>query len=193
LLIKGEIGITFNFEEKKIAAIFQKYRRGVNEISDTFLRNIVRDAFVTAASTKSIEYIYGAGKTELLKEVERLVRAEVGDIGIVVENITAVSEFELPPGVVASINAKIAATQIAQQRQNEIVEAKAAADKKIEEARGDAESIRLRAIAQAEANIIIARSINPTLVQYKAIEKWNGELPRLTGNGAVPFINVETK
>jgi regulator of protease activity HflC (stomatin/prohibitin superfamily) len=191
LSVKAEVGITFHFDEKKVATIFQKYRRGVEEISDTFLRNLTRDAFVTAASTQSIEYIYGAGKTELMKEVERLVRAEVGDIGIIVENITTVSEFRLPQIVYDAINAKITATQTAQQRQNEVAEAKAAADKKVEEARGDAESIRLRAIAQAEANIILARSINPTLVQYKAIEKWNGELPRLTGQGAIPFINVE--
>ena len=27
-------------------------------------------------------------------------------------------------------------------------------------------------------------------VEYKALEKWNGELPQLMGQGAVPFINV---
>jgi regulator of protease activity HflC (stomatin/prohibitin superfamily) len=188
--VSAEVGITFNFQEKKIAAIFQKYRRGVEEIQDTFLRNIVRDAFVTAASTRPIEVIYGAGKADLIKEVERLSRAEVGEIGIVIENITVVSDFKVPDNVVASINAKIAATQMAQQRQNEVAQAKAEADKRVEEARGEAESIKLRAVAQAEANRILAQSISPTLVTYEAVRRWNGELPRITGEGAIPFINT---
>jgi hypothetical protein len=27
-------------------------------------------------------------------------------------------------------------------------------------------------------------------VQYRALEKWNGELPQMMGTGAVPFVNV---
>lgn len=191
--VSAEVGITFNFNQSKISAIFQKYRRGVEEIQDTFLRNIVRDAFVTAASTKPIEVIYGAGKADLIKEVERLTRAEVGDIGIIIENVTVVSDFKVPENVTASINAKIAATQMAQQRQNEVAQAKAEADKLIEAARGEAESIRLRAQAQAEANRLLAQSISPVLVNYEAVRKWDGVLPRLTGGGAVPFINVDSE
>lgn len=191
--VSAEVGITFNFDQKKIAAIFQKYRRGVEEISDTFLRNTVRDAFVTAASTRPIEVIYGAGKADLMKEVERLVRGEVGEIGIVVENITVVSDFKVPENVTASINAKIAATQMAQQRQNEVAQAKAEADKLIESARGEAESIRVRAQAQAEANRLLAESISPALVNYEAVRKWDGTLPRFTGSGAIPFVNVDGK
>lgn len=28
------------------------------------------------------------------------------------------------------------------------------------------------------------------LVKYKAIETWDGSLPRFTGGGAIPFIDV---
>lgn len=30
-------------------------------------------------------------------------------------------------------------------------------------------------------------------VQYQAIRKWNGELPRITGSNAVPFVKVDEK
>lgn len=93
--------------------------------------------------------------------------------------------------MVGALNAKVEATQQAQQRQNEVATAKAEADKKIEAARGEAESIRLRAEAQAAANEKLARSLTPSLVQYTALQKWNGELPKFTGNGAIPLIDLK--
>lgn len=181
--VNADIGITYSLDPAKIPTIFQRYRRGVEEITDIYLRNIVRDALVTVASSKSVEYIYGAGKAEVVKIAEAMVREEVASIGIKVENLYAIGTFRLPPKVVEAINAKIEATQRAQQRANEVAEAKAAADKKVEEARGEAESITLKAQAQAEANKKLAASITPTLVQYEMIQKWNGVMPLYAGEG----------
>jgi len=79
---------------------------------------------------------------------------------------------------------------MAQQRQNEVAQAKAEADKKIEDARGEAESLLKVAEAQAKANRLLADSLTTEFVQYQAITKWNGELPKMTGSSAVPFIDV---
>ena len=37
----ADIGISYSIDPTKVTAIFQKYRRGVDEITDTFLRNMV--------------------------------------------------------------------------------------------------------------------------------------------------------
>ena len=42
---------------------------------------------------------------------------------------------------------------------------------------------------QAKANDALSRSISPILVQYKSVEKWNGNLPQVSGS-AVPFIDL---
>ena len=81
---------------------------------------------------------------------------------------------------------------MAQQRQNEVAQARAEAEKKVAEARGEAESVLLKAKAQAEANRELASSITDQLVQYRALDKWDGVLPRITGNSAVPFVNVDS-
>ena len=98
----------------------------------------------------------------------------------------------MPGKVIDSINAKIEATQKAQQRQNEVAQAKAEADKKVEEARGQADSILKVAEAQAKANELIAQSLSAELMQYKALEVWDGKLPTTMIPGqATPFINVK--
>ena len=78
---------------------------------------------------------------------------------------------------------------------------KAEADQKVAEsegearskkalAEGEAQSILLKAKAQAEANRVLAESLTPVLVQYTAVEKWNGHLPTFSGTSPIPFINI---
>ena len=186
----ADIGISYSIDPDKVSIIFQTYRRGVEEITDTFLRNMVRDALVKQSSNKPIEYVYGAGKSELLASVQKDVADQVAPLGINIGKIYWIGEIRLPKTVIDSINAKNAATQMAQQRQNEVAQAKAEADKKIEDARGTAESILRVADAQAKANKLLAESLTTEFVQYQAITKWDGQLPKMTGSAAVPFIDV---
>lgn len=189
----ADIGISYDIDPDKVSLIFQTYRRGIDEITDTFLRNMVRDALVKEASTKTIEYVYGAGKADLIAAVQKSVTDQVASIGIKISKIYWIGEIRLPDIVKESINNKNAATQMAQQRQNEVAQAKAEADKKIEEARGQAESLLRVAEAQAKANKILAESLTPEFVQYQAITKWDGVLPKFTGSAAVPFIDVTSE
>ena len=58
------------------------------------------------------------------------------------------------------------------------------------EARGAAESIPRVAQAKAEANKILTESLTPPLLEYEALQRWDGILPKVTG-GTVPFINLD--
>lgn len=48
----------------------------------------------------------------------------------------------------------------------------------------------VEADAWAKANRKLASSLTRPLVDYKAIEKWTGSLPQVSG-GATPFINLK--
>lgn len=191
LTVNADVGITYNIIPNKVPQIFQRYRKGIEEISDLYLRNIVRDALVNSASVRPIDSVYGQGKSEIIDEVEKKVREQVGPLGINIESVYLLGEMRLPATVVTALNSKIEATQKAQQRENEVAQAKAEAQKFIEAARGEADSILLRAQAQAKANEILSKSITKELTQYKSIEKWDGVLPRMTGSQAVPFVKVD--
>ena len=188
--INADVGISYNVIPEKVPLVFQKYRKKIDEITDIYLRNMVRDAFVKIASTQPIETVYGEGKAELLKQVEETVRSQCKDM-FVIERIYLISDLRLPDAVVTSLNAKIAATQKAQQRENEVREAKAEAEKAVAKAEGEARSITLVAKAQADANQILAKSITTELVQYKSIERWDGVLPATMAGGAVPFLPIK--
>lgn len=187
--VNADVGISYRILPDKVSVVFQKYRKGVREISDTYLRNMVRDAFVTAASNKSVEQVYGSGKVAFLTEVEGIVRTQTKPIGIEIERIYLVGDLRLPNTVLQALNAKIEATQRAQQRENEIKEAEAEAKKKIAEAEGKAKSILVEAESQAKANRLLSESISVTLVEYEKARKWDGKMPQVTGGG-VPLLSL---
>jgi len=191
--VTGNVGMTFHIKPEAVSSLFQKYRKGVNEIADVVLKNTVRDALVLASSKKKVEFVYGEGKGELMQQAQATVKEELDAIGIVLEKLYWAGPLVPPQQVRNSINAKIQATQIAQQRQNEVATAKAEADKKIEEARGTAESTLLVAKADADAIRLKAAALeaNARLVEWAAIEKWDGKLPIYTGS-SVPFVNLQS-
>ena len=185
LSLNADIGITYSIDPQQVDRIFQTYKRGIDEITDVFLRNMVRDALVSIASQYDVEYLYGKGRASVLDEVSAKVKASVEPLGIMIDKIYWVGGIRLPKVVKEAIDNKIRATQIAQQRENELREAEAAAKKKVAEAQGQAESIALRAKAEAEANLIVARSLTPELVEYEKVKKWDGKQPNVVGASGV--------
>lgn len=192
--VGGDVGITYSVAPDKVTTLFQKYRAGIDEITNKFLRNMVRDAFNDVASKLPVESVYGAGKADLLVAVEQRVRGQVAPIGINLERIYYASDLALPPQVTASLNAKIQATQMAEQRRNEVAQAKAEADKERARAQGEADAKLLIAKADAQAIEVRAQALraNPDVVTLNAVEKWDGKLPTYTGGQApLPFIGIK--
>lgn len=189
--VNADVGITYAVNPSKVTTLFEKYRRGIDEITDLYLRNIVKDAFVAEAGKLPIETVYKS-KEKLLLDVEARVEKQVEPLGINVEKLYWAGGFRLPPQVTNAINASIEATQTAIRIQNEVAQTKAEAEKTIAKAQGAAESVRLAAQAEADAISIKGKALreNPATIELSAIEKWNGVLPTITGTAAVPFVTV---
>ena len=85
-----------------------------------------------------------------------------------------------------AIEAKQTAEQNALKAERDLDRIKVEAQQKIEAATAEAEALRLQKM-NISPDLIELRKIEANL---KAIEKWNGILPQVTGAGAVPFIGV---
>lgn len=85
-----------------------------------------------------------------------------------------------------AIESKQTAEQLALKANRDLERIKIEAEQKITAARAEAESLRLQR-ANISPDLIELRKIEANM---KAIEKWNGILPQVTGSGAMPFIGV---
>lgn len=133
------------------------------------------------------------GMEEMLSE-----RVKVNQIQITKFNIV---NFEFSSSFNDAIESKQTAEQSALQAENELRRIEVEAKQQIETARGRAESlkleaeakaeaIRLTAKAEAEAQEMLAKVISTDVVRLRAIEKWDGVMPRVTSD-VVPFIGVD--
>jgi len=156
--INAAIGITYEIDAKQVVQIFEKFARGINEITNVYLRNVVMDAFNNVASEMPVEAVFGKGRVKLVDRVNELVIARAKKEGIIVDHIYAVGDFRVPRKVVEAINAKIEARQRAQQRENEIPEARAEALKAEAVATGQAHVLMLRAKAESDAVLLRAKA-----------------------------------
>jgi len=193
LSITTDAGITYSITPENVVKVFIKYRMGIEEITNTFLHNMVRDAMNEVSSTMTVDQIYGSHKEIFISKVNDLVKKQASINGIEVEKIYLVGSFNLPKTVIESINIKIQAAQNAIKVENEVATSRAEAQKTIVDAQARASRTLIEASSQAKANKILADSLTQEFVQYQAILKWNGELPKMTGTNAVPFVNIKEK
>ncbi len=85
-----------------------------------------------------------------------------------------------------AIESKQTAEQLALKAKRDLDRIRIEAEQKITAAKAEAESLRLQR-ANISSDLIELRKVEANL---KAIDKWNGILPQVTGGGAVPFIGV---
>ena len=81
---------------------------------------------------------------------------------------------------------------------NQAIEAKQTAEQDALRAERDLDRIKIEATqtittaqAEAESQRLQRETLTDELLQFRAIEKWDGVLPQVVG-GAVPFINLDT-
>lgn len=189
--LSADIGVTYRIDPSKVPVIFEKYKKGINEITDLFLRNMVRDALVKRSSKLESSYMYGEGRGDLIEDVQKDVQNQVADLGIIVEKIYWIGSIRLPETIKTAINAKIKATQTAEQRENELRETEAESKKVIAKAEGEAESILKVARAQAEANRLLSASLTPQIIDYEKVKKWNGVNSQVVGSGSGLILNLK--
>jgi len=98
----------------------------------------------------------------------------------------SIVEFSFSKLFMDAIEAKQTAEQLALKAERDLDRIKIEAEQKITSAQAEAEALRLQR-SNISSDLIELRRIEANI---KAIEKWNGILPQVTGSGAVPFIGV---
>lgn len=175
-----DMSIQAHANSEKVATLFQKYRDDMRDVLHNNLRNFLRDRIQAYGSEMSIEDLYSSKKVEMIKRVEADLRKEVEPYGITVDNVSLLSDIRFPEEVEQAIVAKIKSTQEALQRENELAKAEAEAKIQVTQAKAEAEALRMK-----------QQTITPLMIQYEAVQKWDGKFPQVMGSNSVPFINMK--
>jgi regulator of protease activity HflC (stomatin/prohibitin superfamily) len=192
LIVRIDVSMNYRVETPHVVQMYKKYRKPLPEISRTVLRNFVRDGYNTAAAAFTAEEIY-ADRIHFQNIADSLIRQELEPEGFTVEKLVLINDIRLPKSIKESIERKIAAKQIALQKESELQQTRADAAKRIADAKGLAESKRILADADRYVYEQKQRSLTSLIVQQQFVEKWNGNYG--TGNvfGAGPVLYKQIK
>jgi len=173
--------LNYNIEPAKAGQMYSNIGLNYNE---RVIDPAVKESFKAAAARYTAEELIS--KRETLKtEVRNYLRERLQVYGVVVVELS-ITDFEFSQEFNKAIESKQTAEQNALRAKRDLDRIRVEAEQKIASARAEAEALRLqRQVISPE--LIELRKIE---AQIKAIEKWDGKLPGVTG-GAVPFIQVD--
>ena len=188
--IRQDISVTYNTSEAEAAQVFKSFRGApVEDIENTFIRRTIITVAQNAAGQMSLSEIISAKRGELQGVIEKNLEGEMVKMGFHLDKVN-LGASHLPPAIESQMQQKMAAQQQAQQAEYELQKQETLAKAAVAQAEGEAKSILVRAKAQAESNRLLQASLTQTLVNYRAVDKWNGALPQVT-SGATPFIDLK--
>ena len=166
--------IAYRINPEKACDIFTKYRKGIEDLENGYIRTCIYEAYRTCANQYTSDSLM-SNRANFERDVRSRLEASLMDEGFIVEEFT--SQITPPESLAQMINEKNAAVQSALKAENKVKEAEAEAKIRIAEAKGAAEAMQIKADAEAYYNRTIAASLSPLIVQEDWIEKWNGTVP----------------
>lgn len=140
--------------------------------------SIVKDVIGTWDATSLVE-----NREKAAQQIYESLNKKLNESGFIkVENVS-IKNIDYSNNFEKSIEAKVVARQKAEEAKNRTVEVEEKAKQQVIEAEAEAKSMKIRSQALAE---------NKNLIQYEAVQKWNGVLPvNLYGSAPLPFLDVK--
>ena len=193
VITKGGFSATikpsFNYSLKPTAIgdMFENLRLGVKEIEQGWLKNAIVGAVNDEANKWEVDSIFS---NRQLFEAAIVVECNKRltkwfDVSQLRTNITP------PEALQESIIAKTKAIQQAEASEQQAIAAIAEGKRKVAVAKADSAETVINASAKARAMDITQQKLTPLFVEYKKVEKWDGQLPSTVAGGQGTFLNIK--
>src|SRR3990167_1147357 len=130
-----------------------------------------------AAIGQVIAEDFAKARERLSQTIQAQLTDQLAGYGIVVEYVN-IEDAIFDPAFVKAVKNKIIADQRAQEQTRLIAAEAAIKQQVIIQAQARARSVKIEAQAQAKANILLARSLSPDLLQWRWMLEWDGTLPK---------------
>lgn len=140
-------------------------------------------------SIKAVSARYSAeelitNRVDVAQAMEQRLAEKLSQYGIAISSLSIVDQ-QFSEEFTVAIEAKQAAEQLSQKAERDLERIRTEAEQKIVQAQAEAEALRIQK-QDITSDLLRLREIEATA---RAIEKWDGKLPAVTGD-AVPFIDI---
>lgn len=197
-----DIVMSVNYALQKQGAL-KMYKSVGTKYADSIILPLVHEAVKSTFAKYSAEQLV-SNRDLISEEVFAELSQELEFYALSVKEV-AIEDIDFSDAFTNAIEAKQVATQTllqaeTEQKQQTLV-AQAEAERAKIKAQAEAEQQMIKAQAEADAKKIAADAeayrlqqenahITDAVIKKEMIEKWNGKLPVISGDGATPILNV---
>jgi regulator of protease activity HflC (stomatin/prohibitin superfamily) len=174
--VSTTVAVNYHLDPARVDSVYQEFR---NQYQSRIIDPSIQEAVKSAIALYTAEELI-TKRTDVREAIKAKVQEKIEPNGIILDELNIVN-FSFSKSFNVAIEKKVTAEQEAFAAQNKLEQVKFEAQQQIEEAKGKAEAIRIEAEALKKS---------PAVLQLRALEKWDGVLPKVTGE-SVPFINVQ--
>ena len=190
-----DLTFTYQYRPENVVDVFNRFKgQDGKSVRDSFIKpNIISWTKEIIAHYK-VSDILGAERANINLAITDYLVKKFEPYGITVSNVSLIN-IEVDEETRNAINAKITAQQNAETQsinnQTSIDKAKADAEVAKTNAQAQADAKMIEAQAEAEANKLLEQSLTDKILRQGYIEKWNGELPKVSGDSSL-IIGYDT-
>lgn len=179
----ASVGFTINYNLRPSAVLTTYKNYGADGWADSVIPQVVYSAIKnTLGQTEAVKGVIN-DRTTVQGIIATNIRKSLASKGIEVSGFE-LTDINFSEAFEAAVERKQIAVENAKAAENETVEIREKAQQKVIGATAEAQAMKIKTEALAG---------NPKLVEYEAVQKWNGELPTYMMGGATPFINLNSK
>lgn len=185
----ADIKPSFNYALKPNAVgdMFQNLRIPIKDVEQGWLKTAIVGAVNDVANTWEVDSIFGhrAGFEAAIVAECNLRLSKWFTVSQMRSNIVP------PEALQEAIVAKTRSVQQAEASIQQALAAEADGKRKVAIARADSAETIINASAKARAMELTQQKLTPLFVEYKKIEKWDGQLPTTMAGGSGTFLNIK--
>lgn len=202
--VQTQVTLQYSITGELAPVIFQKIGKR-NTVSLTLIEPAIQESVKAITAKYTAEQLVtkrAEVKVEIQEAINNFISITLDEKGISpnalrIANI-AITDFDFSDEFNKAIELKVKAEQEALQALNEkirrVTQAEAAAEEKKLAASAQAFEIEVASKARAAAIEREANALknNPQIIQLRIAERWDGTLPKFSGGGTVPLLNVDS-
>lgn len=182
------IAVNYHVNKSSSAELYKQVGLGYDDVLVIPAINEVLKA-VTANYTAQ-QLVSSRGDVSIL--LDENLNAKLNAYGVIVDDLNIIN-WDFTEEYISAIEAKQVAEQnlikTRTEQEQALVIANTEAQKQVIAAKAEADKIKLLADATASSNMTIAESLSDILIRYELLQKWDGQLPKVTG-GANTFTDI---
>jgi prohibitin 2 len=172
--------LNFNLEANKVHTVYKDV--GVNW-AGVYVKQILEGTVkVVVGQYKAVDLI--ANRAKVVEEISRSLKEKLAEKDIISSNFE-MNNLDFDDAFELAVKGKVIAVEQAKEAKNKTLRIEEEARQRVISAQAEAKSMTIRSEALSK---------NRSLVEYEAVQKWDGKLPvYMLGKGTTPFINLNRK